>query len=46
MMKVLPPSREAALRLMAGEPNLIRRPVTLHGGRIVLGYDEEALKEI
>jgi arsenate reductase len=41
-----PPSREEALQLMAGEPNLIRRPVVLRGADIVLGYDEEALKRI
>ena len=41
-----PPSREEALRLMAAEPNLIRRPVVQRGSEIVLGYDEEALKRI
>jgi Spx/MgsR family transcriptional regulator len=41
-----PPSREEALKLMAGEPNLIRRPVVLRGAEIVLGYDEDALKRI
>ncbi len=41
-----PPSRDEALKLMAGEPNLIRRPVVLRGAEIVLGYDEEALKRI
>jgi Spx/MgsR family transcriptional regulator len=41
-----PPSREDALQLMAGEPNLIRRPVVVRGSEIVLGYDEEALKRI
>lgn len=41
-----PPSRDEALQLMAAEPNLIRRPVVLRGGEIVLGYDEEALKRI
>jgi Spx/MgsR family transcriptional regulator len=41
-----PPSREEALKLMAAEPNLIRRPVTLRGADMVLGYDEEALKRI
>ncbi len=40
------PSRAEAIRLMAGEPNLIRRPVVIRGKRIVLGYDEKALKEI
>ncbi len=41
-----PPSRDEALKLMAEEPNLIRRPVVLRGAQIVLGYDEEALKRI
>jgi Spx/MgsR family transcriptional regulator len=41
-----PPSRDEALQLMAGEPNLIRRPVVLRGSDVVLGYDEEALKRI
>jgi arsenate reductase-like glutaredoxin family protein len=41
-----PPSRAEALRLMAGEPNLIRRPVVIRGGRLVLGYDEEALRKL
>ena len=41
-----PPSREEALQLMAGEPNLIRRPVVVRGAEVVLGYDEEGLKRI
>jgi arsenate reductase (glutaredoxin) len=41
-----PPTREQALKLMAEEPNLIRRPVVVRGSEIVLGYDEEALKRI
>ena len=41
-----PPSRAQAVKLMAREPNLIRRPVVLRGSRIVLGYDPEALKQI
>ena len=41
-----PPSRAEALKLMAAEPNLIRRPVVLRGSDIVLGYDEQALKRI
>jgi len=41
-----PPSREETLKLMASEPNLIRRPVVLRGSEIVLGYDEVALKGI
>jgi arsenate reductase len=41
-----PPSRAEALALMAKEPNLIRRPLVISGKRIILGYDEEALKEL
>ena len=39
-----PPGRSEAIRLMAGEPNLIRRPVVISGGRIVVGYDEAGLR--
>lgn len=42
-MKEHPPAREEALRLMAANPNLIRRPILVKGSRIVLGYDEAAL---
>jgi len=41
-----PPSRSEAIRLMAAEPNLIRRPVVIAGGRMVLGYDEAALRAL
>jgi arsenate reductase-like glutaredoxin family protein len=41
-----PPSRDEALKLMAAEPNLIRRPVVLRGSDIVLGYDEDALNQL
>jgi Spx/MgsR family transcriptional regulator len=41
-----PPSRDEALKLMAAEPNLIRRPVVLRGSDIVLGYDEDALNHL
>jgi arsenate reductase len=41
-MKEHPPSRAEAIKLMAKEPNLIRRPVVLRGSRMVLGFDEEA----
>ena len=41
-----PPSRAEALALMAKNPNLIRRPVVISGKKVVLGYDEEALKAL
>ena len=45
-MAAKPPSRAEALKLMAANPNLIRRPVVICGDRIVLGYDEAALKKL
>jgi len=45
-MKEHPPSRAEALKLMAAEPNLIRRPVVIKGRQIVLGYDEDALRNL
>jgi arsenate reductase-like glutaredoxin family protein len=45
-MSQQPPARAEALRLMAAEPNLIRRPVVIRGGRIVLGFDPEELEKL
>ena len=45
-MKGRPPSRAEAIKLMAKEPNLIRRPVVIRGGKMVLGLDEEAYKKL
>jgi Spx/MgsR family transcriptional regulator len=42
-MKEKPPSRSEAIRLMARNPDLIRRPVVVAGGRIVVGYDENGM---
>ena len=42
-MKEKPPSRQAALRLMAQEPNLIRRPIVVRGKRLVVGFDADRL---
>jgi len=45
-MKEHPPSRAEAIRLMAQEPNLIRRPVVIRDSQMVLGLDEEAYKRL
>jgi arsenate reductase (glutaredoxin) len=45
-MKGNPPSRGEAIKLMAKEPNLIRRPIVIKGTQIVLGYDEDAFKKL
>jgi arsenate reductase-like glutaredoxin family protein len=45
-MKEHPPSRAEAIKLMAKEPNLIRRPLVLQGSQIVLGFDEQAYRKL
>ena len=45
-MKQHPPSRAEAIRMMAETPNLIRRPVIIAGGRIVLGFDQNGIDSI
>lgn len=45
-MKERPPSRAESLKLMAAEPNLIRRPVVIAGKQIILGCDEQKLKAL
>jgi len=44
-MKEHPPSRAEAIKMIAAEPNLIRRPIVIRGNEIHLGWDEEALKK-
>src|ERR1700723_897804 len=44
-MKEHPPSRNEAIRMMAAEPNLIRRPIVVAGGRVVIGFDEKGMAE-
>jgi arsenate reductase len=45
-MKDHPPSCTEAIKLMAKEPNLIRRPLVLRGSHMVLGFDEEAYRKL
>jgi Spx/MgsR family transcriptional regulator len=42
-MKDNPPSRREAISLMAKNPELIRRPVVVAGGRVAIGYDENGM---
>jgi len=42
-MKNHPPDPDTTIRMMAKEPNLIRRPIVVRGGAMQAGYDEEAL---
>jgi arsenate reductase-like glutaredoxin family protein len=36
-----PPSREEALKLMAANPNLIKRPILVKGRNVLLGFEAE-----
>jgi|ERR1700735_851372 len=45
-MKENPPSRAEAIRMIAGEPNLIRRPIIISGNKILLGFDQESIDEL
>ena len=45
-MKTNPPSRAEAIKLMAKEPNLIRRPLLVRGSQILLGFDEPAYRKL
>lgn len=45
-MKENPPSRAEAIKMMAKEPNLVRRPVVIRGSQIQLGFDEEQFKKL
>jgi len=45
-MKENPPSRSEAIRLMTKDPSLIRRPVIVAGGRVVVGFDENGIARL
>ena len=45
-MKEHPPSRSEAIKLMAKEPNLIRRPLLIRGSQIIFGFDEAAYRRL
>jgi arsenate reductase-like glutaredoxin family protein len=40
------PSRAEAIRLMAKNPNLIKRPVLVRGEKIILGLDDSAYRSL
>lgn len=42
-MKENPPPRAEAIRLMARNPNLIKRPILVKGAKQVLGFDPERI---
>ena len=45
-MKEHPPTRAEAVKLMAAQPNLIKRPLLVRGQKIVYGFDEEGFRAL
>ena len=45
-MAAHPPPRDEAIRLMAANPNLIKRPIVVKGSAIVLGFDAEEIEKL
>ena len=45
-MKEEPPTRKEAIQKMSKEPNLIRRPVVVAGGRVVVGFDKDGMAHL
>lgn len=45
-MKINPPSRAEAIKLMSKHPNLIRRPILVQGSKIALGFDEDQFRDV
>ena len=45
-MKEHPPTRAEAVKLMAHEPNLIKRPLLIRGHKVVYGFDEDAFRTL
>jgi len=45
-MGLKPPSRREAIQMMSKEPNLIRRPVIVAGGRVVVGFDQSGIAKL
>ena len=40
------PAKAQAIKLMAGDPNLIKRPIVVKGQTKVIGFNEERLRTI
>ncbi len=42
----LPKSKKEAIDLMVEQPNLIRRPVLVRGGKVTFGFDKDAYAKL
>lgn len=41
-----PPNRAELIQLILAEPNLLRRPIVRKGDQVVIGFDQQALKDL
>lgn len=41
-----PPARRKAISWMVKDPGLIRRPIVLAGGRVIVGFDREGMARL
>ena len=42
----LPRSKKEAIDLMMDNPNLIRRPIVVHGAKVTFGFDKKAYEKL
>ena len=45
-MKLKPPSKDEAIKLMLKDPNLLKRPVIVKGRKKLTGFNEAEVKEL
>ena len=45
-MKLKPPSKDEAIKLMLKDPNLLKRPVIIKGKKKLTGFNEAAVNEL
>jgi len=45
-MKLKPPSKDEAIKLMLKDPNLLKRPVIIKGKQKLTGFNEAEVKQI
>jgi arsenate reductase-like glutaredoxin family protein len=45
-LKTKPPTKAQAIKMMAQEPNLIKRPIAVRGRAKVIGFDEAQLRAL
>ena len=45
-LKTKPPTKAQAIKMMAQDPNLIKRPIAVKGRTTVIGFDEVKLRAL